>query len=58
MNYYGNLYVIVGLLALVSVSTQTLRGTGYKIKYINETEYKLIKTDKSKLCYYFNLYCK
>jgi hypothetical protein len=58
MNYCGRLHVIVGLLVLVSVSTKTLMETGYKINYINETEYNILKPSVSRLCYYFNLYCK
>ena len=33
-----------------------LRGV-YKIKYINDTEYNLIKPNISKECYYFKLNC-
>ena len=33
-----------------------LRGV-YKVKYINDTEYDLIKPSVSKECYYFKLNC-
>lgn len=46
--------MIVSILIL-TMSTN-LRGV-YKIKYINDTEYNLIKPSVSKECYYLKLNC-